>query len=110
MYILGIWDGHDSGAAIIKDNQILVALNEERLTRRKLEINFPEQSIKECLHYVNLTPDKMNCVAVSSYDFSKTLARVFPYTPQGRAHFGAAMALDQRLLKVPPARSPSSAA
>ena len=47
MYILGIWDGHDSGAAIIKDDQILFAINEERLTRRKLEINFPEQSIKE---------------------------------------------------------------
>lgn len=82
MYILGIWDGHDSGAAIIKDNHILVALNEERLTRRKLEINFPEQAIKECLNYVNLPPDKINCVAVSSYDFSKTLARVFPYTKE----------------------------
>ena len=82
MYILGIWDGHDSGAAIIKDNQILVALNEERLTRRKLEINFPEQSIKECLNCVNLTPDEINCVAVSTYDFSKTLARILPYTKE----------------------------
>ena len=82
MYILGIWDGHDSGAAIIKDNQILFAINEERLTRRKLEINFPEQSIKECLNCVNLTPDEINCVAVSTYDFSKTLARIFPYTKE----------------------------
>ena len=40
MYILGIWDGHDSGAAIIKGNEILAAINEERLTRRKLEIIF----------------------------------------------------------------------
>ena len=76
MYILGIWDGHDSGAAIIKDDQILFAINEERLTRRKLEINFPEQSIKECLNCVNLTPDEINCVAVSTYDFSKTLVRI----------------------------------
>lgn len=82
MYILGVWDGHDSGAAIIKDNQILVALNEERLTRRKLEIHFPEQSIKECLRYLSLTPHDITQVAVSTYDFSKTLARIFPYTKE----------------------------
>ena len=82
MYILGIWDVHDSGAAIIKENQILVALNEERLTRRKLEIHFPEQSIKECLNYLNLTPADITQVAVSTYDFSKTLARIFPYTKE----------------------------
>ena len=82
MYILGIWDGHDSGAAIIKDNQILVALNEERLTRRKLEIHFPQQSIKECLNLMNLTPNEIKHVAVSTYDFSKTLARILPYTKE----------------------------
>ena len=82
MYILGIWDGHDSGAAIIKDDQILVALNEERLTRRKLEINFPEQSINKCLNYLNLDPAAIKHVAVSTCDFSKTLARVFPYTKE----------------------------
>jgi len=82
VYILGIWDGHDSGAAIIKDNQILVALNEERLTRRKLEIHFPEHSTRECLNYVDLTPTDIKHVAVSTYDFSKTLARLFPYTKE----------------------------
>ena len=33
MYILGIWDGHDAGSAIIEDNDIKVAINEERITR-----------------------------------------------------------------------------
>ena len=82
MYILGIWDGHDSGAAIIKDKKILVALNEERLTRRKLEIHFPELSIKGCLKYLNLVPSDIKQVGVSTYDFSKTLARIFPYTKE----------------------------
>jgi len=27
MYILGIWDGHDAGAAIIKGNKILEYVN-----------------------------------------------------------------------------------
>jgi carbamoyltransferase len=82
VYVLGIWDGHDSGAAIIKDDMILVALNEERLTRRKLEIHFPEQSIKGCLGYLNLTTADIKQIAVSTYDFSKTLARIFPYTKE----------------------------
>ena len=71
-YILGIWDGHDSGAAVIKDDRVLAAINEERLTRRKLEIRFPEKSIKTCLNYLNITPEDIDTVAVSTFDFSKT--------------------------------------
>lgn len=77
-YIVGIWDGHDSGAAVIKDNRVLVALNEERLTRRKLEIRFPEKSINACLDYLNITAKDIDAVAVSTSDFSKTLARIYP--------------------------------
>ena len=36
MNILGIWDGHDSGAALLQDGQLRFAVNEERLSRRKL--------------------------------------------------------------------------
>ena len=82
MFILGIWDGHDSGAAIVRENQIEVAFNEERLTRRKLEVRFPERSIKHCLQYLNSAPTAIKHIAVSSYDFSKTLARIFPGTKE----------------------------
>jgi len=82
MYILGIWDGHDSGAAIIEDGRILVALNEERLTRRKLEIRFPYHAIRECLQYLHLHPSDIRHIAVSTFDVSKTLARIFPATKE----------------------------
>lgn len=78
MYILGIWDGHDSGAAIVKGNQILVAINEERLSGRKLEIGFPQRSIQTCLDYLNLVQSDISCVAISTFDFAKTLTRIFP--------------------------------
>ena len=39
--ILGVWDGHDSGAALLVEGRLVAAVNEERLTRRKLEIRFP---------------------------------------------------------------------
>ena len=78
MYILGIWDGHDAGACILQDNKILVAINEERLSKRKLEAGFPALSIRECLRYANLKPGDISLVAASTTDFAKTLTRVFP--------------------------------
>lgn len=76
--ILGIWDGHDAGAAIIEGNKIKAAVNEERLTRRKLDVGFPKESIKCCLNYLNVEPHDIEKVAACTSDISKTLTRVFP--------------------------------
>jgi carbamoyltransferase len=76
--ILGIWDGHDSGAALLQDGRVRVAINEERLTRRKLEIAFPVLSIAACLAQANLTPDEIDIVAASTSDPAKTLGRLWP--------------------------------
>lgn len=76
--IMGIWDGHDAGAAIIDGKKIKVAVNEERLTRRKLDVGFPKESIKCCLDYLDLKPEDIDSVAACTSDFSKTLTRVFP--------------------------------
>jgi len=78
MYILGIWDGHDSGAAIVRENKILVAINEERISRRKLDITFPEKSIQACLEYLGLSPPDITYIAISTFDFAKTLSRLLP--------------------------------
>jgi len=78
MKILGVWDGHDSGAAMIDGNRILFAINEERLTRRKLEIAFPTRSIETCLEYTGTSPEEISEVAISTSDLAKTVARIFP--------------------------------
>jgi len=78
MMVMGVWDGHDSGAAIIVDGKIAAAVNEERFTRRKLEIRFPFNSIDFCLKRLKLSPKDIMHVAVSSSDFSITLSRAFP--------------------------------
>jgi carbamoyltransferase len=78
MNILGIWDGHDAGAAIFQDNSIKVAINEERLSRRKVDIGFPVMSIKACLNYFKLKPTDINIVAACTSDPAKTLTRIFP--------------------------------
>lgn len=77
-YILGIWDGHDAGAALISGDRILFAVNEERLTGRKLEAGFPRLSIRACLEHVNAAPPDITRIAASTSDPAKTLTRIFP--------------------------------
>ncbi len=72
MYILGIHNCYDSGAALFKDGVCVAAINEERLTRIKLDSSFPEQSIKWLLAYAGITTDD---VAVVSYAWHHR----FPY-------------------------------
>ncbi len=78
MKILGIWDGHDAGAALIEGDKILFAINEERLTRRKLEIAFPVRSVNACLEHTGTPIEEISEIAVSTSDFAKTLGRVIP--------------------------------
>ncbi len=78
MYILGLWDGHDSGAALIKDDKIIYAANEERFTKRKLEINFPYNAIKAALAFEKLEPSEIKAVAFPTLELTKTISRVFP--------------------------------
>jgi len=76
--VLGIWDGHDAGAALVAGGEILFAVNEERLTRRKLEVGFPRLSIRSCLEHAGLVPAEIRTVAASTTDPAKTLTRLFP--------------------------------
>ncbi|MSR64433.1 MAG: hypothetical protein EXS18_01480 [Verrucomicrobiae bacterium] len=76
--ILGLWDGHESGAALVSGSQVVFAINEERLTRRKLEIGFPARSIQACLQFAGCKPDDISDVAISTWDPAKTLTRCVP--------------------------------
>ena len=78
MNILGIWDGHDSGAALLQQGEVRFAVNEERLTRRKLEVAFPSRSIDACLSHARLRPEDVHVVAVCTSDPAKTIGRLWP--------------------------------
>jgi carbamoyltransferase len=85
MYILGLWDGHDSGAALLEDNKIIFAANEERYTKRKLEVKFPYNSIKAALLYAGIKPSDVETVAFPTTELTKTLGRILPY--QKEVHY-----------------------
>ena len=53
-YILGIHDGHNCGATLVADGVILTSISEERLTRRKNEVGYPEYAIAEILRLAEI--------------------------------------------------------
>ncbi|MBF0428686.1 MAG: hypothetical protein HQL94_07150 [Magnetococcales bacterium] len=82
MNILGIWDGHDAGAALLMSGKLVAAINEERFTRRKLEITFPRLAILECLRQGNLQPHQIDQIAGCTFDPAKTLTRLWPQSKE----------------------------
>src|SRR3989344_4523217 len=67
MIILGIHfeTSHDSGAAIIKDGQILFAANEERFSRVKGDSSAPIKSIEEALKFTKIKPSDIDIIVFS---------------------------------------------
>ena len=64
MLILGISAYyHDSAACIIKDGQVTVAIEEERLSRIKHDNNFPHKAIEFCLKSQELKAEEIDYVA-----------------------------------------------
>ena len=66
MNILGLnYFFHDSTASIIRDGHLLVAIEEERLLRRKHTVEFPSQSAQRCLDECGMTTGDVDAIAVS---------------------------------------------
>lgn len=66
MFIIGIHDGHNCGASLFKNGKLLIAVNEEKITRKKNEYGFPKESILLCLKKFNLKKKDISYVAVST--------------------------------------------
>ncbi len=66
MNILGInYYYHDTTASIVQDGQLMMAIEEERLTRDKHTWLFPHSSIKKVMDSCQLTPEDIDHIAVS---------------------------------------------
>ena len=97
MYILGISAFyHDSAAAILKDGEILAAVQEERFTRIKQDYNFPSKAVEYCLREAGIEVKDID--AVVFYDkpllkFERLLETYLAYAPRGIGSFMKAMPL-----------------
>jgi carbamoyltransferase len=75
--VVGIWDGHDAGAALIVEGNVVLALNEERLTGRKLEIGWPTHALQRIREHAGPLWNEAR-FALSTSDPAKTLTRLLP--------------------------------
>ncbi len=64
--ILCLSDGHDSGAAIIRDGQVLAAVQEERLNGIKHYDGTPERSIREVFRISRVESSNIDLIAITN--------------------------------------------
>ena len=78
MYILGINAYHgDSSACLVKDGEVLAAVEEERFNRIKHWSGFPEKSIKFCLDKYGLDINDINYITTNSNFFKYIFKNLF---------------------------------
>lgn len=90
-YILGLSAYyHDSGAALLKNGEILAAAQEERFSRKKADERFPEGAVQFCLETAGIRAQDLDCVVF--YDkpilkFDRILASYIHRAPLGLQSF-----------------------
>ncbi|MCR9171354.1 MAG: hypothetical protein NXI10_02605 [bacterium] len=85
-YILGISAYfHDSAAALVKDGKVIVAIQEERLSRKKQDRGLPVQAARFCLEQAGISIKEVQHVAYYEKPFQKferLLETQIAYYPQ----------------------------
>ena len=76
-YILGINAFHaDSSAALIKNGQVIAAIEEEKFTRLKHWSGFPKKSIKWCLQYANINFSDISHIGLNTNPKSQYFRKI----------------------------------
>lgn len=88
--------GHDASAVLLKDGEIVAAIEEERLSRIKHTHSFPEKAIRFCLKEGNVTLADLDVIAMDtseqfldSWVTRKELSEFGGPPPTGRDHVAA---------------------
>jgi len=87
---------HDSAACLIRDGEIISAVQEERYTRKKHDPEFPVHAVRFCLEHSGLNPQELELVAFYDKPFIKFERLLFTYlafAPSGIQSFLQAMPL-----------------
>lgn len=81
MITLGInFYGQPSSAAIVKNGKLIFAIEEERLTRKKQDGNFPIKSIKACLKFLEISIEDVDAIGVATIPNRIIKERYLKYT------------------------------
>ena len=91
MKILGIsCFYHDSAACLVRDGEIIAAVQEERFTRKKHDAGFPTNAINYCLEEAKIRASDLDFIVF--YDkpfikFERILETALSYAPRGITQF-----------------------
>jgi carbamoyltransferase len=97
-YILGLNSFHaDSGAALVRDGELVAAVTEERLNRVKHFAGFPAWSIREVLDIAGIGIDAVDHIGINKDNRANLLAKLsFAVTNLGRITRMARQRLEYR--------------
>jgi len=99
-YILGINAFHgNSSACILKNNEIVFAIEEERINRIKNWSGFPSESIRMCLKHVNKDLNEIKCIAINKNSKSNLKQKVF-FSIKNFNNFKYAIKKSKSLIKL----------
>jgi len=95
MYLLGISAFyHDSAACLLKDGEIVAAVQEERFTRKKHDKSFPSNAIEYCIQEAGIdSADIHNIIFFEKpfLKFERLLETYLAFAPKGFKSFAVAM-------------------
>src|SRR6476620_11362670 len=110
MYILGVNAYHADGSAVlIRDGELVVAVEEERFRRIKHWAGFPTESITRCLEIGGITGRDISHVAISR-DPRANLLRKAAFALSNRMKVSNIVNRTRNLKKVHEVRTPLAAA
>ncbi|NQE54757.1 hypothetical protein C5S29_14300 [ANME-1 cluster archaeon GoMg3.2] len=64
--VLGIHNGHNASAALVKNGSVVAAIQEERLVNEKNYSGTPRNSIRKVFEIANIHPDEVDLIAIAS--------------------------------------------
>jgi len=87
---------HDSAAALVKNGAVVAAAQEERFSRIKHDLTFPQNALRYCLDQAGVGPDDVSAVVFYEKPFLKferILETYLAFAPRGFASFSKSLPL-----------------
>lgn len=77
--VLGIHDGHNSGAALVRNGAVIAAIQEERLTNIKNHSGTPINAIKTVFDIAQIHPSDIDLIAIAGLIHTHTPLKERPF-------------------------------
>ena len=85
---------HDSAVALVDDGVIVAAAQEERFTRRKHDMSFPQNALRYCIEEAGVRADEVSAVVFYEKPFLKferILETYLAFAPRGFVSFSTSL-------------------